>query len=56
MRDISKAIYVLGYKQQVSLWQGLSEAFKWFVGAGIERKEIDFALEDRIIEATEHRD
>ena len=56
MRDISKAIYVLGYKQQVSLWQGLSEAFKWFAGAGIERKEIDFALEDRIIEATEHRD
>jgi nucleoside-diphosphate-sugar epimerase len=51
LRDISKAIYLLGYKEQVSLGDGLKAAFQWFLKAGIERKSIDFSLEDRIIQA-----
>jgi len=51
LRDTSKARYLLGYREQVSLDQGLKEAFKWFVEAGIERKSIDFTLEDKIIRA-----
>jgi len=51
LRDTSKAVYLLGYKEQVSLDDGLKAAFKWFVQAGVERKSIDFSLEDRIIQA-----
>lgn len=49
--DIAKSQYVLGYTEQVGLKQGLSEAFKWFTMSHIERKQVDFSFEDRIIEA-----
>lgn len=51
VRDISKAMYLLGYKEQVSLEDGLRAAYEWFVREKIERHEIDFSLENRIIEA-----
>ena len=47
--DISKAIYLLGYKEETRLGEGLRRAFRWFVDAGVERKDIDFSLEDRIV-------
>jgi len=48
--DISKAMYTLAYREEVRLGEGLRRAFQWFTGAGIERKNMDFGLEDRILD------
>ncbi len=50
--DISKAMYTLGYREEVRLGEGLRRAFQWFTAAGIERKDMDFGLEDRMLNLT----
>lgn len=55
VRDISKAQYLLGYREQVSLRDGLKESFNWFTANNMERKDIDFSLEDKIIAAARKR-
>ncbi len=47
--DSSKAHYVLGYTEQVSLVEGLREAYKWYVQENVERTCLDTSLEDEII-------
>lgn len=53
VRDISKAMYELGYREQTSLDQGLTEACRWYFGevdAGRRPfPEPDYAGEDRIL-------
>ncbi len=49
VRDISKAIYELGYAEQMSLREGLKHSYRWYIEHQIERTDIDFSLEDRIM-------